>query len=143
MKSSAHAVVSLVVAGLALVLTDPPFSALVVVAVALVAGVGIDVDHFPLAWQRTGSLAAVRRCLRDPTIVFLDQDAIFVEGEVGAIRRLLSHAVVGGVAVPLCWLHSPYLTGLVATAVYAHVLADLWATNRDRVAVEVDDPRIQ
>jgi hypothetical protein len=41
--------------------------------------------------------------------------------------------------VPLCWLLSPYLGGLTAAAVYCHVLADLYATNRNRVAVETDD----
>ena len=54
MKSGAHAVISLVVAGLALALTDPPFAAPVVVGVALAIGVGVDLDHFVLAWWRTG-----------------------------------------------------------------------------------------
>jgi membrane-bound metal-dependent hydrolase YbcI (DUF457 family) len=59
MRSGAHALVSLVVAGLALVVTDPPLAAPVVVAVALVAGVLIDVDHFLLAARRTGDFEAV------------------------------------------------------------------------------------
>jgi hypothetical protein len=75
--------------------------------------------------------------------VFVEQDAIFEDGEVGAVERLLSHAVLGGVAVPLCWLVSAYLAGLVGVAVYTHVLADLYATNRSTVALDVDDPRLQ
>ena len=129
MKSTAHAAVSLVVAALALALTTPPIPAWAVVAVALVAGVGIDVDHFLLA-RRGGDWSAVRRCLRDPRIVVLEQEAIFADGEVGAVERLLSHVVIGGIAVPLCWLWSPYVAGLVAAALYAHVLADLVETTR-------------
>jgi hypothetical protein len=141
MNSSVHAVLSLVVAGLALALTSPPVEPPVVVAVALVAGVGIDVDHFPLA-RYGGDWSAVRRCLRDPRILFLDQSAIFERGEVGALERLLSHVVIGGVAVPLVWAVSQYLAGVVAVSLYAHVLADLISTTRDMVALDADDPRL-
>lgn len=138
MNSNAHAAISLVVAGLALAFTTPPVPAWVVVAVALVAGVGIDLDHFLLARYR-GDWGAVRRCLRDPRILFVDQEAIFEEGTVGAIRRLLSHVVIAGLVVPLVWLASPYLAGVVAAALYAHLLADLYATERSMVAVDVPD----
>mgnify|MGYP000235865333 CR=1 FL=1 len=143
MKSGAHAAISLVVAGLALALTDPPLSAPVVVAVAFVAGVLIDLDHFVLATRRTGGVAAVRRCLRDPRIVVFAQSEIFEDGEVGMLERLLSHVVIGGVAVPLCWLFSPYLAGLVGVTIYAHVLADLVADTRNAVVLDADDPRLQ
>ncbi|MEF8884114.1 MAG: hypothetical protein V5A44_03200 [Haloarculaceae archaeon] len=143
MNSSAHTVVSLAVAGLALALAESPLAAPLVVAVALVAGVLIDVDHFVLAWWHTGGLAPVRRCLRDPGILVFDQDAIFERGEVGLLERLLSHVVIGGVAVPLCWFYDPYLGKLVAAVVYAHVLADLVADTRDAVVLEADDPRLR
>jgi hypothetical protein len=143
MKSGAHTAISLVVAGLAFVLTDPPFSVPVVLGVVLVAGVLIDLDHFVLAARRTGGLAAVRRCLRDPKIVVFDQSRIFEDGEVGMLERLLSHVVIGGVAVPLCWLFSPYLAGLVGVTIYAHVLADLVADTRNAVVLDADDPRLQ
>ncbi|QLH75917.1 hypothetical protein HZS55_00740 [Halosimplex rubrum] len=136
MKSASHAAVSLAVAVAALLVTTPPIPAWAVVAVALVVGVGIDVDHFLLAWYNTGSLDPVRRCLRDPRIVFVAQDEIFDEGSVGALNRLLSHVLAGGVAVPLLWLRSPYVAGLVAAALYAHVLADLVSTTRAGVVVE-------
>lgn len=141
MKSHAHALVSLVVAALALAVTSPPVSPLVVVAVAVGVGVGIDVDHFLLA-RRRGDWGAVVRCLRDPRIVFVDQSAIFEDGEVGAVERLLSHVAIGGVAVPLVWLASPYLAGLVAASLYGHVLADLVATTRESVVLDADDPRL-
>jgi hypothetical protein len=141
MNSIRHALISLLVAGLALAVTTPPVSAAAVVAISVGVGVGIDFDHFLLArWG--GDWSAVRRCLRDPRILLFDQGAIFADGEVGAVRRLLSHVVIGGVAVPLVWLTSPYVAGLVAASLYGHVLADLIATTRDRVAVEADDPRL-
>jgi len=136
MNSSAHAAISLAVAAGALALTTPSIPAWAVVAVALVVGVGIDFDHFVLAWYNTGDLEPVRRCLRDPRIVVVAQEEIFDEGSVGALNRLLSHVVVGGVAVPLLWLRDPYVAGLVATALYAHVLADLVSTARWGVVVE-------
>lgn len=137
MKSGAHATISLVVAGLALAATSPPVAAPVVVAVAIAAGVGIDLDHFLLA-RYGGDWSAVRRCLRNPRILVVDQTAIFADGEVGAIRRLLSHVVIGGVAVPLVWLASPYLAGVVAASLYAHVLADLVETVRATVVFDAD-----
>jgi hypothetical protein len=142
MKSGAHAAVSIVVAGLALALTDPPVGAGAVVAIALATGVGVDFDHFLLA-RYGGDWGALRRCLRNPLIVVTDQSAIFADGEVGALERLLSHAVIGGVAVPALWLVSPYVAGLVAVSLYAHVLADLVETTRTRMALERDDPRLE
>ncbi|WP_123536430.1 hypothetical protein [Halosimplex salinum] len=141
MKSSAHAAISLAVAVGALAVTTPPIPAWAVVAVALVVGVGIDFDHFLLAWYNTGDLRPVRRCLRDPRIVVFDQDAIFDDGTVGALNRLLSHVVVGGLAVPALWLWRPYLAGLVAASLYAHVLADLVSTARNGVVVDREGHR--
>lgn len=141
MDSKAHAAISLVVAAVALAVTTPPVSPAVVVAVAVALGVGIDLDHFLLArWD--GDWSAVRRCLRDPRIVVFDQDAIFEDGEVGTVRRLVSHTVLGGVAVPLVWLASPYLGAVVAASLYAHLLADLVAMARDTVVLDADDPRL-
>jgi hypothetical protein len=89
-----------------------------------------------LTWYNAGDLDPVRRCLRDPRIVVFDQDAIFEEGTVGALNRLLSHVVIGGLAVPALWLWRPYLAGLVGASLYAHVLADLVSTARYGVVVE-------
>jgi len=136
MKSGVHAVVSVVVGVAALAVTTPPIPAWAVLAVAVAVGVGIDVDHFFLAWYNTGSFAPVRRCLRDPRIVFLDQSAIFEDGTVGALNRLLSHVVIAGVAVPVLWLWRPYVAGLVGVSLYAHVLADLVSTTRRGVVVD-------
>ena len=136
MESKSHAAISLVVAAGALALTTPPVPAWAVVAVALGAGVGVDVDHFLIARYRTGNWEATMRCLRDPRIVFLDQSRIFRPGEVGSLPRLLSHAVIAGAAVPALWVWRPYVAGLVAAALYAHVLADLVAGTRESVVVK-------
>jgi hypothetical protein len=38
-------------------------------------------------------------------------------------------------------VYSPSLAGLVAVSLYAHVLADLVAVERNLVVLSVDDPR--
>ncbi|WP_198665621.1 MULTISPECIES: hypothetical protein [Haloprofundus] len=57
--------------------------------------------------------------------MFAGQDEIFEDGEVGTLRRLLSHVVVVGVAVPALVLVSPALALLTAVVLYGHLLADL------------------
>ncbi|WP_436922996.1 hypothetical protein [Halosimplex amylolyticum] len=136
MKSGPHAAISLAVGLAALAVTTPPIPAWAVVVIAVAVGVGIDFDHFFLAWYNAGDLGPVRRCLRDPRIVVFDQDAIFEAGTVGALNRLLSHVVIGGIVVPALWLWQPYLAGLVGASLYAHLLADLVSTTRNGVVVE-------
>ena len=54
----------------------------------------------------------------------------------------ISHVFIGGVAVPVVWLASPYLAGLVAVSLYAHVLADLVAMKHNKIVLDADDPRL-
>jgi hypothetical protein len=136
MNSGAHAAISLVAGLAALAVTTPTVPAWAVVAVAVVAGVGIDLDHFLLARYNTGDWAAVRRCLRDPAIVFLDQDAVFEAGEVGTLDRLLTHVAVGGLVVPALYRWNRTVAGVVALSLWAHVLADLVAGVRKKAAVD-------
>ncbi|MFB6174110.1 MAG: hypothetical protein ABEI39_05645 [Halobacteriales archaeon] len=139
MKSGPHAAISLVAGLAALAVTTPTVPAWVVVAVAVVAGVGIDLDHFLLARYNTGDWTALQRCLRDPTIVFLDQEAIFERGDVGALKRLLTHLVIAGLVVPVLYLWRPYVAGVVALSLYAHVLADVVAGVSNRVVVDREE----
>lgn len=92
---------------------------------AAVVGVGIDFDHFLVARLNTGEWTAVRRCLRDPRIVFTDQNAIFEEGDVGTLRRLLSHVVLAGLAVVGLLAVDVFLAVFTAVVLYAHLLSDL------------------
>jgi len=94
MNSHAHAVISLVVAGLVFAVTTPPVPLWVVVAVTVGAGVGVDFDHFLLA-RHDGDWEALWRCLRDPRVVLFDQEAIFDAGEVGAVERLRGRTSAG------------------------------------------------
>ncbi|WP_224336090.1 hypothetical protein [Haloprofundus halobius] len=96
-----------------------------VLAYSAVVGVGIDFDHFLVARINTGGWRAARECLRNPMRVFAGQDDIFEHGEVGTLRRLLSHVVIVGVAVPLLALASPPLALLTAVVLYGHLLSDL------------------
>lgn len=95
------------------------------VAYAVVLGVGIDFDHFLVARLNTGEWTAVRRCLRDPRIVFADQNQIFNTGDVGTLRRLLSHVVLGGLAVGLLLVFDVFLAVFTAVVLYTHLLSDL------------------
>lgn len=125
MYSKHHFLVS-AAAGLAIAISVPSsYPAWAVVAYAAAIGVGIDFDHFLVSRINTGDWSALETCLRTPTLVFLDQDAIFEEGEIGELRRLLSHAVAIGLVVPLTWIADPFVGGLTAAVLYLHVLADL------------------
>lgn len=104
--------------------------ALLLVVYAAVVGVGIDLDHFLLARLNDGDWRAVRRCLADPRIVFLDQGRIFRTGEVGTLPRLLSHVLIIGALVGALAFVAPGLAVFTAVVLYLHVLADLYADNR-------------
>lgn len=103
---------------------EPSVSPVVVLGVALLVGVGIDVDHFALARLNRGDWTALRRCVREPRIVLFDQDAIFDEGDVGAGRRLLSHTLVGGVAVVALQAVDPALAIVAGVVLGVHLAMD-------------------
>ncbi|MFC6756555.1 MULTISPECIES: hypothetical protein [Haloarcula] len=101
------------------------------VTFAAVVGVGIDFDHFLVAWYNTGDPRAIRYCLRNPKAVFVDQESIFYECELGKLDRLLSHMLVGGPVVAVLWALAPTLAALAAASLYVHVVADLVQDIRD------------
>ena len=69
--------------------------------------------------------------IANPSLAVFRQDRIFAEGEVGTLRRLLSHVLFGGALVgALALLASarvlpPFWVTLTAVVLYAHLLADL------------------
>lgn len=131
MYSRDHAILSLFVAVGGLAVLDLPLSWPGALVVALVAGVGIDLDHFLIARLTTGEWRALRRCLASPRLVFLDQDEIFEPTALWPPQRLLSHVVLAGVAVPALALIDTALAVFVAAVVYVHLLADLlWDVSR-------------
>lgn len=130
MYSRGHAVLSVLVGVAIVFVVPPPVHPALVVAVALVVGVGIDFDHFVLAAALTGSTKNVRRVLHRPTMVVLEQDEIFDEADLTALQRLLSHVVLAGVAVAGLWVVAPYWALVVGATLYVHVVADLVADVR-------------
>ena len=136
MYSRDHAILSLLIAAAGLAVLDLPFSWPVALVVALVAGVGIDFDHFVVAALVTGSSKNVRRVLGNPTLVIVGQDRIFDAGDLTEEQRLLSHVVIAGVAVTALWFPARYWAFVVAVTLYAHVLADLVADVRVELAAE-------
>ena len=101
------------------------------VAFAAIVGVGIDFDHFLVAWYNTGEPRAIRYCLHNPRAVFFDQASIFQEYELGKLDRLLSHMLIGGPLVAGLWVVAPTLSALAAASLYVHVVADLVQDIRD------------
>lgn len=138
MDSKRHFLISLAL-GIAVVafadapaLVDAPFPDLAVVAYAAVLGVAIDFDHFLVSRLHCGDWRAAWRCLDDPKIVFLDQSAIFDDGDLWGHQRLLSHVVIVGLFVPGVYVVAgPFLAVVAAVVLYAHVLADLVEDNRN------------
>lgn len=94
-------------------------------------GVLIDLDHFLVARLRSGSWAALGGVVRDPLVAVTDQDAIFENGEVGKIPRLLSHVLLSGVLVGALALVEWRFALLAAVVLYVHLLSDLAADARE------------
>lgn len=130
MYSRSHGAISLAI-GVGLVAAGVSWvHPLVIVAYTTAIGVGIDVDHFLIARYNTGEWRALEYLLSNPRRALADQSTIFDPEEIDAFERLLSHAVVVGVAVPATWLVDPALGLATGVTLYGHVLADLVADVR-------------
>jgi hypothetical protein len=126
-----HALLSFALAVALLVATEPPGHPAVLVAVVVGVGVGIDFDHFLVAWLVTGSTKNVRRVLAAPLLVVTGQDRIFDESDLTPLQRLLSHVLIGGLAVGgLVALGVTAWAVVVGLTLYVHVLSDLVADVR-------------
>ena len=138
MDSKRHFLLSLAIGIAVAAVTDVPstladalFADLALVAYAAVLGVAIDFDHFLVSRLHCGDWRAAQRCLDDPKIVLLDQEAIFDDDDLWPRQRLLSHVVIIGVFVPgVFLLAGPFLAVVSGLVLYAHVLADLVEDNR-------------
>ena len=135
MDSKRHFLISLAIGIAVVALADAPLPDLALVAYAAVLGVAIDFDHFLVSRLHCGDWRATRRCLDDPMIVFLDQEAIFDDDDLWPRQRLLSHVVIVGVFVPgVFLLAGPFLEVVSGLVLYVHVLADLVEDNRKHEA---------
>lgn len=147
MYSKHHAVLSIAIgAGAIAVLPEIRIGGLAVPPVALLAyatalGVLIDLDHFLIARYRTGSWAALRFCLGNPTAAIADQDRIFDPGDVGTLNRLLSHLLIGGGLVGALSIGSAGLAALTAVVLYTHLVSDVaWDIRRLQAERDVAIP---
>lgn len=123
-RSSHHAGLSLL-ASLAAVWVLRPAAPVVLVAAGTVAGVAIDIDHFPIARLRSGNWRSTRRVLSNPLLVVTDPERIFEGVPLDALERLLTHVLFGGLAVVVAWLAWPTLGIVVGISLYVHLVADL------------------
>ncbi|WP_254273466.1 hypothetical protein [Haloarcula marina] len=132
MYSRDHAILSLLTGLAVVVATTPPGHPMAVVAVALAVGVGIDFDHFLVAYLHTGSAKNARRLLANPRLAVTDQRALFDDADLSRLQRLLSHALIAGLLVGGLWvLGATYWAFVVGVSLYVHVVADLYADVRD------------
>lgn len=137
MYSRHHLLVS-AAAAVALVALLPlgptPARAAVALAALTGAGVLIDLDHFVVARLVRGDWANARRALGDPRAAVVDQSELFGPGDVRALQRLLSHALLAPVAVAVAWAYGAAVGDpataraaalAMAVVLYLHVLTDL------------------
>lgn len=85
-----------------------------------------SVDHFSIARYNSGDWSALRSVLVRPSVVVLDQGAIFDDFRVWPLQRLLTHVVLGGLLVGSLVLVAPTLAVLSAVVLYAHVLMSVF-----------------
>lgn len=127
MYSRNHALVSAAV-GVPIALGVPEsLHPLLVWAYVVALGVLIDVDHFVIARINLGDWRNVRRCLRRPSRVFVDQRSIFEPGDLWRDQRLFSHMLVLAGVAAVTWFVDPYLAFATVVSIYVHVVADLYA----------------
>lgn len=123
-NSSHHAALSLLTSlSVVGVLSSP--SPVILVLVGTVAGVVIDVDHFPISRARHGSWGAARRVASNPRLIVTDPERIFAEWPIHPLERLLSHVALAGPLTLLAWLLWPALGVVLGASLYVHLLADL------------------
>lgn len=111
-----------------------PALAAAAVALLTAAGVLIDLDHFVVARLVRGDWANARRAVADPRAAIVDQSGLFGPGDVRALQRLLSHALIAPVAIAAAWAYgdavgtaatAPAAALAMAVVLYLHVLTDL------------------
>lgn len=132
MYSRGHAVLSGVI-GIPLAFgTTGGAAAVLLWGYVMVVGVGIDVDHFVIGRLNRGDWTNVRRCIENPTRIFLEQSELFDSGDIWRDQRLLSHLLIGGVLTTGMIVLSAYWALATAVTVYTHLLADLYSDIQTR-----------
>ncbi|ELZ84284.1 hypothetical protein C455_01237 [Haloferax larsenii JCM 13917] len=126
MKSLEHAVVGAVVGSAAAVALQPPGGVPLLVVGAVILSVFIDLDHFFIARVERGDWQNLRTAVTNPRVGLVDQEGVFLEfGPRFNLQRLLSHHLIGGVAVGgLALAGETSLAGFVGVVLYAHVVCD-------------------
>ncbi|MFC7204124.1 metal-dependent hydrolase [Haloferax namakaokahaiae] len=127
MKSLEHAAVGLAVGAAAALVLTPPGGLAALVVLAVLVSVFIDLDHFVLARFERGDWSNLRLAVTNPRVGLLEQEKVF-EGfpRNFDLKRLLSHQLIGGVAVAgLVLAGNVLLAAFVGVVVYAHIVCDL------------------
>jgi hypothetical protein len=110
------------------------------VGVAVLTGVGIDLDHFPLARYRDGDWRVLHALVANPAAAFTDPQPLFADSDMDALDRLVSHVVLIGAVVLGVALVSVPLSVVAAVSLYVHLLADVVSTRLTTVVFDDDVP---
>lgn len=131
MYSKAHLAISAVLGtAIAVAVDATPARAAFIIAYAALLGTAIDADHFLIARIRAGDWRHLRFAIAHPRAALVEQDRLFDAGDVGALTRVLSHALIGGLVVVVLIPVDPFLALASAVVLYVHVVADLASSVR-------------
>ncbi|WP_410765187.1 hypothetical protein [Haloferax sp. DFSO60] len=127
MKSLEHATVGVVVGTIAALTLTPPGSLVALVGLAVLLSVFIDLDHFVLARFERGDWSNLKLAVTNPRIGLLEQEKVFEDfPREFNLKRLLSHQLIGGVAVVgLVLSGNLVFAAFVGVVIYAHIVCDL------------------
>jgi len=133
MYSRNHALLSALI-GVPIAINSPSYHPVIIWIYVVVIGVGIDIDHFVVARFNRGDWKNARRCLQNPSLIFVSQQAIFDSGDLWRDQRLLSHLIIGGMLTTSFLMIDLYWALGTGMTVYIHILSDLYADNQSREA---------
>lgn len=127
MRSFEHATIGAVVGALAVSVLARGRSLPTKLALwcySLVLSVFVDLDHFAIAWLKTGEWSYLRRAVADPVWAFTRQEEVFPDVEM-PLERLGSHLLIERVLSTAFRRFSRSLATFTTVVLYAHVLADV------------------
>lgn len=90
----------------------------------LALSVFVDLDHFVIAWLKTGEWSYLRRAVADPVWAFTRQEEVFPDVTM-TLERLVSHLLIGGVLAVIFRRFSRPLAAVTSVVIRVHVLADV------------------
>lgn len=125
MYSQGHAILSAILAIGLIPIVSPPIDPFLLFAYVLMLGVGIDIDHFPIARINVGNWSRLGKVVENPNLMF-NQSAIFEPDDVTSKQRLYSHTVITVLVVGIfVILDLKTWAGVSASTLILHIVTDM------------------